>query len=47
MIAMSQITRRALAVTGLALLLVTSASLAQQPAQVRVRGTIEAVDVRC
>ena len=41
---MSQITRRVLAVTGLALLLVTSASLAQQPAQVRVRGTIEAVD---
>jgi hypothetical protein len=41
---MSQITRRVLAVAGLALLLVTSASLAQQPAQVRVRGTIEAVD---
>jgi hypothetical protein len=41
---MKRVTRRVLVVGGLALLLATSASLAQQPAQVRVRGTIEAVD---
>jgi hypothetical protein len=37
-------TRRVLCALGLALLSATSASLAQQPAAVRVRGTIEAVD---
>jgi hypothetical protein len=41
---MNHITRRALGVTGFALLLSASASFAQQPSQVRVRGTVEAVD---
>src|SRR5262245_59472519 len=41
---MNQITRRALRAAGFALLLVTSASFAQQPPPVRVRGTVEAVD---
>ena len=41
---MNQITRRALGAAGFALLLVTSASFAQQPPPVRVRGTVEAVD---
>jgi hypothetical protein len=41
---MNQITRRAFGVAGFALLLATSASFAQQPPPVRVRGTVEAVD---
>ena len=42
---MNQITRRAFGVAGFALLLVTSASFAQQqPPPVRVRGTVEAFD---
>jgi hypothetical protein len=41
---MNQTTRRAFAAAGFALLLVTSASFAQQPPPVRVRGTVEAVD---
>jgi hypothetical protein len=41
---MHPMTRRVLCALGLALLSATSASLAQQPAAVRVRGTIEAVD---
>src|SRR5215211_3291869 len=41
---MNQTTRRIFGVAGLALLLATSASFAQQPAPVRVRGTVEAVD---
>ena len=41
---MSQMTRRAFGAAGFALLLATSASFAQQPPPVRVRGTIEAVD---
>jgi hypothetical protein len=41
---MHPITRRLLCALGLALLSATSASLAQQPAAVRVRGTIEVVD---
>ena len=41
---MNQITRRAFGAAGFALLLVTSASFAQQPPLVRVRGTVEAVD---
>jgi hypothetical protein len=41
---MSQITRRVFGVAGLALLLATSASFAQQPPPVRVRGTVEGVD---
>jgi hypothetical protein len=41
---MNQITRRAFGAAGFALLLVTSASVAQQPPPVRVRGTVEAVD---
>ena len=41
---MHGMTRRVLCALGLALLSATSASLAQQPAAVRVRGTIEAVD---
>jgi hypothetical protein len=41
---MSQITRCVFGVAGFALLLVTSASFAQQPPPVRVRGTVEAVD---
>jgi hypothetical protein len=41
---MNQITRRAFGAAGFALLLVTSASFAQQPPPVRVRGTVEAVD---
>src|SRR5262249_61833071 len=40
---MNQITRRAFGAAGFALLLVTSASFAQQPPPVRVRGTVEAV----
>jgi hypothetical protein len=41
---MNRITRRALSVAGFALLLATSTSFAQQAPQVRVRGTVEAVD---
>jgi hypothetical protein len=41
---MNQITRRAFGVAGFALLLATSASFAQQPPPVRVRGTVEAFD---
>jgi Domain of unknown function (DUF5666) len=41
---MNQVTMRVSALAGLTLLLAASAGLAQQPAQVRVRGTIEAVD---
>jgi hypothetical protein len=42
---MNKMTRRTFGVAGLAVLLVTSASFAQQqPPPVRVRGTIEAVD---
>ena len=41
---MNQTTRRAFAAAGFALLLATSASFAQQPPPVRVRGTVEAVD---
>ena len=41
---MNQTTRRIFGVAGFALLLATSASFAQQPAPVRVRGTVEAVD---
>ena len=41
---MHRMTRRLFGALGLALLSATSASLAQQPAAVRVRGTIEAVD---
>src|SRR5262249_7032717 len=40
----NQITRCAFGAAGFALLLVTSASFAQQPPPVRVRGTVEAVD---
>ena len=39
-----RVTRRALSAAGLALVLATSASLAQQPQTVRVRGTVEAAD---
>jgi hypothetical protein len=41
---MNQMTRRALSVAGFALLFVTSTSFARQPPQVRVRGTVDAVD---
>ena len=41
---MNQVTRRVFGVAGFALLLATSASFAQQPPPVRVRGTVEAVD---
>jgi hypothetical protein len=41
---MKHMTRRALGLAGFALLLVPSASFAQQPPPVRVRGTVEAVD---
>src|SRR5499427_4458251 len=41
---MNQITRRAFGAAGFALLLVTSASFAQQPPPVRVRGTVKAGD---
>ena len=41
---MHQMTRRALAGTGLALVLAASMALAQQPQTVRVRGQIEKVD---
>jgi hypothetical protein len=41
---MNQMTRRALSVAGFALLFVTSMSFAQQPPQVRVRGTVEAIE---
>jgi len=41
---MNHMTRRVFAVAGFALLLATSASFAQQPAPVRVRGTVEGVD---
>ena len=41
---MHPMTRRVLCALGLALLSATSASVAQQPDAVRVRGTIEAVD---
>jgi hypothetical protein len=41
---MNQMTRRMFGVAGFALLLATSASFAQQPPPVRVRGTVEAVD---
>jgi hypothetical protein len=41
---MNQTTRRVFAAAGFALLLATSASFAQQPPPVRVRGTVEAVD---
>ena len=41
---MSKTTRRAFGVAGLALMLVTSVGLAQQPQTVRIRGQIEKVD---
>jgi hypothetical protein len=41
---MNQMTRRALSAAAFALLFVASISFAQQPPQVRVRGTVEAVD---
>jgi hypothetical protein len=41
---MNKMTRRMFGVAGFALLLATSASFAQQPPTVRVRGTVEAVD---
>lgn len=41
---MNQTTRRAFGVAGFALLLATSASFAQQPQTVRIRGQIEKVD---
>ena len=41
---MNQMTRRVFGVAGFALLLAASASFAQQPSPVRVRGTVEAVD---
>src|SRR6267154_2503633 len=41
---MNQTTRRVFGVAGFALLLAASASFAQQPSPVRVRGTVEAVD---
>src|SRR3954465_8033539 len=41
---MNQTKRRIFGGGGVALLLATSASFAQQPAPVRVRGTVEAVD---
>jgi hypothetical protein len=40
----NRVTRRAFAVVGFALLVATSASFAQQPQMVRVRGTVEGVD---
>jgi hypothetical protein len=40
----NRVTRRAFAVAGFALLVATSASFAQQPQMVRVRGTVEGVD---
>jgi hypothetical protein len=43
-ITMNGMTRRALGAAGFVLLLTTSASFAQQPAPVRVRGTVEAID---
>src|SRR5262245_14160613 len=41
---MNRVARRVFGVAGFALLLATSASFAQQPPPVRVRGTVEAVD---
>jgi hypothetical protein len=41
---MNQMTRRALSAAAFALLFVASMSFAQQPPQVRVRGTVEAID---
>ena len=41
---MNKLTRRALGVAGFALILTTSASFAQQPPPVRVRGEITKVD---
>src|SRR5260370_11777548 len=41
---MNQITRRAFGVAGFALLLATSASFAQQPPPVRVRGQIDKIE---
>src|SRR2546421_1248396 len=41
---MNQMTRRALSAAAFALLFVASMSFAQQPPQVRVRGTVEALD---
>jgi hypothetical protein len=41
---MNHMTRRVFGVAGFALLLATSASFAQQPPPVRVRGTVEGVD---
>jgi hypothetical protein len=41
---MNQMSRRVFGVAGFALLLATSATFAQQPPPVRVRGTVEAVD---
>jgi len=41
---MNLVTRRVFGVAGFALLLTTSASFAQQPPPVRIRGTVEAVD---
>ena len=41
---MNQTTRRVFGVAGFALLIATSASFAQQPPPVRIRGTVEAVD---
>jgi len=41
---MNRMTRRGLGVAGLALLLTASASFAQQPPPVRVRGSVEALD---
>jgi hypothetical protein len=40
----NRVTRRAFAVAGFSLLVATSASFAQQPQMVRVRGTVEGVD---
>ena len=41
---MNQMMRRAFGVAGFALILATSASLAQQPQTTRIRGQIEKVD---
>ena len=41
---MNQMTRRVFGVAGLAVLLATSASFAQQPPPVRIRGQIDKVD---
>jgi hypothetical protein len=41
---MNQMTRRVFGVAGFAVLLATSASFAQQPPPVRIRGQIDKVD---